>query len=329
MIDDEGYVLGVDGGGSQTRCVIADLSGRILGKGSAGPSNPLTVGVEAASEAITKAIQAAVCGCGNVKGPFRAACLGVAGVDRPYGREAIRREVMPLGIAERLFVISDAAAALAGATGCGVGVVVVAGTGSIAYGANAEGETARAGGWGWMVDDEGSGYDIGRRAMTAALRAYDGRGEQTMLEDKIKAELSLGDLSELVDRIYVAGMKSHEVAALAPVVADAAAEGDEVAVRILREAGLELGCAAEAVIRRLRLRGRFTVAETGGVFQLGEPLCAAFEETVRKAAPECTIGPPRFEPAVGSALLALKELGVGVEEALLRGVEASLRVVGR
>jgi len=329
LIDEEGFVLGVDGGGSRTRCVIADLSGRVLTKGTAGPSNPLTVGVEAAGEAISEAVEAAVRSCGDVIHRFRAACLGVAGVDRPYGREALQREVMSLGLAERLLVVTDAAAALAGATGCSAGVVVVAGTGSIAYGVNAGGETARAGGWGWMVDDEGSGYDIGRRAMAAALRAYDGRGEQTILADKVKAELALGDLRELIDRLYVTGMKSHEVAALAPLVVEAAAQGDEVAVRILREAGVELGRAAGAVIRRLRLQGRFTVAETGGVFQFGETICAAFEETVHKAAPECSIGPSRFEPAVGAVLLALQELGVEVDEPLLSRVENSLRIVGR
>ena len=329
MIDDEGYVLGIDGGGSQTRCVVADLSGRVLTKGTAGPSNPLTVGVEAAGKAIANSVEAAINKCGSVVHRFRVACLGVAGVDRPYSREALRREVMALDIAERLLVVPDAAVALAGATGCGVGVVVISGTGSIAYGVNVEGETARAGGWGWMVDDEGSAYDIGRRAMTTALMAYDGRGEQTTLADKVKAELGLEDLSELIDRLYVSGMKSHEVAALSLVVAEAAAEGDEVAIRILREAGVQLGRAAGAVIRRLRLRGRFTVAETGGVFQLGEPICATFEETVRKVAPDCTIAPARFDPAVGSVLLALRELGVEVDEPLMRRVEASLRVIGR
>ena len=326
MIDDEGYVLGVDGGGSQTRCVVADLSGRLLATGTAGPSNPLTVGVDACGNAISEAVEAVVRRCGVRQ--FRAACLAVAGVERPYGREALQRKAAALGIAEKVLVVPDAVAALAGATGCGVGVVVVAGTGSIAYGVNEEGETSRAGGWGWILGDEGSGYDIGRRAMVAALRAHDGRAEKTMLVDKLKAELGLRDLSELIDRLYVTGMKSHEVAALAPIVAEAAEEGDEVAAHILTEAGEELGRAAVAVIQRLRLRGRFTVALTGGVFQLSEQLRAAFYETVRRAAPECSIKPPRFEPAVGAVLLALQEVGVEVDEALLRRVEARRRDFG-
>ncbi|RLI09109.1 hypothetical protein DRO42_05090, partial [Candidatus Bathyarchaeota archaeon] len=168
-----------------------------------------------------------------------------------------------------------------------------------------------------------------RRALTAALRAHDGRGEQTALVGKIKTKLNLGDLGEVIDLLYATGMRSHEVAALAPLVAEAAEEGDEVAACILREAGTELGRAAVAVIRKLRLQGQFTVAQTGGVFQLGESIRAAFEETVRLEAPECVVAPARFEPAVGAALLALRELGVEVDEPLLRRMEASLRALGR
>jgi len=127
----------------------------------------------------------------------------------------------------------------------------------------------------------------------------------------------------------VTGVKSYEVAALAPVVAEASAGGDDVATCILIEAGVDLGEATAAVIRRLQLRGRFTVAKTGGVFQLGEPIRSTFERTVRKVAPECNISPARFEPAAGAAFLALRELGVAVDEPLLKRTEASLCGFGR
>lgn len=319
--------MGLDGGGSKTRCIIADLSGNLLARSTAGPSNPMTVGFEGAFKAIAEAIEEATSHCGVRK--FRAACIGVAGIDRPSACEEIRGNISALDLTERLLVVPDAAAALAGATGDSFGVVVVAGTGSIAYGVNYDGETARAGGWGWMVGDEGSGYDIGRKALTAALRAYDKRSEETSLVEKLEAELGLGDLGELIDLLYVKGMKSHGVAALAPIVAQASEDGDMVAIRILREAGTELGRAAVAVICRLRLQGRFTVAQTGGVFELGEPIRAAFEETVCQEAPECTIAPARLEPAVGAVLLAMKELGVEVGEAFLRRIEAALCTIGR
>ncbi len=314
------YVLGIDGGGSGTRCVIAHVSGRLLAKGSGGPSNPLTVGAGTAAEAIIEAVDEASRRCGIRQ--FQAACMGIAGTDRTSGREALREKLSDLSVGQ-LSIISDAEAALAGATGCRPGVVVIAGTGSIAYGVNEKGETARAGGWGWMLGDEGSGYDIGRKALTAALRAYDGRNPNTSLIRKLRSTLGLEDMSELIDRIYIGGMDIKEIANLATLVCEAASEGDKTAIKILEEAGKELGIAALSVIHRLKLRGEFNIALTGGVFNLGGPLRTSFEDVVNQRVVGCHIDSPRFEPAVGSALIALQKLGVKVDEGLLGRVEAS------
>lgn len=326
MIDEDGYVLGVDGGGSRTRCLIAHLSGRLLASGTGGPSNPITVGVDAASNAIIEAVDEASKCCGVWR--FRATCMGVAGTDRPSGREALRERLSNLSVG-KLSMVSDAASALAGATGCRPGVVVVAGTGSIAYGVDENGEIARAGGWGWMLGDEGSGYNIGMRALTAALRAHDGRDPYTSLCEKVRTTLGLEDLGELIDRIYLHDMECSDVASLAKLVGEAASDSDRKAIKILEDAGIELGLAASSIIRRLGFEGRFTVALSGGVFNLSEPLRSSFEETVRQVAPECVIATPRFEPAVGSVLLALQDLGVDVDEVLLEHVESSYQALGR
>jgi N-acetylglucosamine kinase-like BadF-type ATPase len=223
----------------------------------------------------------------------------------------------------RLRIVSDAKVALAGATGLRPGVVVISGTGSIAFGLNEEGETTRAGGWGWRLGDEGSGYDIGQKALIASLRDFDGRGPPTSLSEKVKTALGLGDLGELVDRVYNGDMGSREVAALVHLVREAAGEGDEVATSIMEEAGEELGIAASAVIRRLGLGGRFPVALNYGIVNCGGALRASLERTVRRGSPECEFIELRFPPQVGAALLALEELGVEVDERLLGRVEAS------
>lgn len=324
MVEGEGHVLGLDGGGSGTRCVIAEVSGRLLARGIGGPSNPLTAGADNAARAIMEAVEEASRRCGIRH--FAAACMGIAGTDRPSGREAVIIRLKGI-ITDRLSIVSDAVAALYGAMGCGPGVVVIAGTGSIALGMDEGGGLVRAGGWGWRIGDEGSGYDIGRRAMTAVLRAYDGRGPDTRLSQKVMSALSLKDPCELVDRVYGDGMGSAEVAGLATVVADAAHEGDRMAFKILQEAGVELGLAVSSVIRRLGLEGGFDVAPSGGVFNLEEPLRSSFESVVKEAAPECSIIPPRFEPEVGAVLFALQGLGVEVDEALLERVAASRRAL--
>jgi N-acetylglucosamine kinase len=321
---EEHHVLGVDGGGSRTRCVIASLSGHILASGAGGPSNPLTAGVDSAAEAIQTVIGEASRRCGI--NSFVASVMGIAGTERASTIEALASRLILHDLGD-LSIIGDAKIALSGATGCRPGVVVISGTGSIAYGENERGETARAGGWGWRLGDEGSGYQIGNKALIAALRDYDGRGPQTTLTGKIREALNLETLDELVDLTYSKNMGSEEVAALASIVGEAAGEGDNVALRILEGAGVELGIAASVVIRKLGLSGRFTIGLVGGVFNLGPLIRESLERSVRKTAPACVISSPRFPPEVGAALLALRYVGVELGDELLYIMEASFEVL--
>jgi N-acetylglucosamine kinase-like BadF-type ATPase len=257
---------------------------------------------------------------------FLASRLGVAGTDRSRLRQMLLDGMR--GSFGDTAIVSDAASALAGGTGCRPGVVVIAGTGSIAYGENRLGETARAGGWGWRLGDEGSGYTIGLKAIMAALRAHDGRGPETVLKRKIVTHLGLESIDGIIDWVYEPGREPRDVAYLVPLVREAEAEGDAAAALVMAEAGAELGLVANAVIRRLGLEGGFPVSLNGGVFKQPSGYIMAFEEVVRREAPGCELVKPRMPPLLGSGLLALKSLGVTVDEALLQRVENSYRGLG-
>jgi len=320
----KGHVLGVDGGGSATRSVIMSTEGEVLATAKGGPSNPITIGAERALANILEAVDEASARCGVHE--FLASRLGVAGTDR----SRLRQELLD-GMRQSFgdtAIVSDAASALAGGTGCRPGVVVIAGTGSIAYGENRLGETARAGGWGWRLGDEGSGYTIGVKAIIAALRAHDGRGPETVLKQKIVSHLGLGGMEDIIDWVYEPGREPRDVAYLVPLVREAEAEGDEAAALVMAEAGAELGFVANAVIRRLGMSGEFPVSLNGGVFKQPSVYIIAFEEVVRREASECALIKPRMPPLLGSGLLALKSLGVTIDEALLQRVEKSYRGLG-
>ena len=320
----KGHVLGVDGGGSATRSVIISTEGEVLATAKAGPSNPITIGAERALANILEAIDEASARCGVNE--FLASRLGVAGTGRSRLRQELLDGMRPSFGDTAIF--SDAASALAGGTGCRPGVVVIAGTGSIAYGENRLGETARAGGWGWRLGDEGSGYTIGLKAILATLRAQDGRCPETVLKQKIVSHLGLGRLEDIIDWVYEPGREPRDIAYLVPLVREAEAEGDEAAALVMAEAGAELGFVANAVIRRLGLSGEFPVSLNGGVFKQPSGYIIAFEEVVRREASECALIKPRMPPLLGSGLLALKSLGVTIDEALLQRVEKSYRGLG-
>ncbi|TFH16220.1 hypothetical protein E4H04_06980 [Candidatus Bathyarchaeota archaeon] len=318
------HVLGVDGGGTWTRCVIMRLDGAVVGKGQSGPSNPITIGVEQALKNILEAVNEAIHESGVTR--FNACTLGLAGATRSsLGDEVMER--LPIQYGEAVLV-SDAHSALAGATGCKPGVVVIAGTGSIAFGVNDAGAEARAGGWGWRLGDEGSGYTIGKNALMAALRDHDQSGSPTLLKGMIMSYLGFGDVEEFIDWAYDSKREPRHFAILVPLVKDAELRGDKVASRIMADAGAQLGLVARAVIRRLRMVDDFPVACSGGVFKQPNGYNAAFEETVRMVAPECVFIEPLFNPTVGSALLALRSQGVVISDDLLSKVKTSLGVIG-
>ena len=301
------FVAGIDGGGTKTRCLVADGSGRVLGEGLAGPSNYQVVGLPGAvaslSEAVTRALAAAGVGPGALAG----VCAGLAGVGRPEDKAALAGALAFLAPA-RVLVVEDARIALAGALAGGPGTVVIAGTGSIAYGVDGAGQTVRAGGWGWVLGDEGSGFDIGRRALAAALAAQDGTGPATALGQLICAAWELERLDQLVRRVYAdVAAARPEIAGLVPVVVAAAEAGDAVASALLAQAGHDLGALAAAVLRRLDLPPGVppVAAVTGGVLSGVPAVRAAMAGALTLQVPGAALIDPRESPAEGAIRLAL------------------------
>jgi len=308
---DVAYVLGIDGGGTKTVALAADLQGNILGRGTSVASNYQIVGLDRAIAALKEASDRAIADAGITIHKFKVVCLGLAGVGRETDRALLLPAIRKLGLADRVILEHDAAIALAGATACQPGIVVLAGTGAMAFGMNRLGEKRRSGGWGNVLGDEGSAYYIGRRALAAACRAYDGRGPKTALLSKLMEHLSLDDFTDIVKRIYNKEASLQEIASLAPLVSQLAKAGDEVATEILRDAAEELALAASTVIRGLNMEDdEFRIATSGSVFKAGEPLMIPFAESVKSTAPRTEIIPPMFEPAVGAVFLALQEAGV-------------------
>ncbi len=306
------HLAGIDGGGSKTRAVVTDLSFDPIGKAERGPSNPLQIGAEAAAEAVMDALDAACRAAHLHRDTLAAVGIGLAGVRHPRHHRAMQRALEERwGEGPPWLLVPDAEIALMGATAGEPGVVVIAGTGSVACGMNARGETATSGGWGPAFGDEGSGTDIARRALMAAAADFDGRGEPTALTPEICRWFHITNPAELLTIIYSSArpMAPPAIAPLAEIVVRVAEQGDVVAQMILREAGRELGRAAAAVIRRLRMeRDAFPVAYTGGVFRAGSLILTPLRAMIQSIAPRARIVRPLHPPAVGAAILAGRRL---------------------
>jgi N-acetylglucosamine kinase-like BadF-type ATPase len=302
-------ILAFDGGGTRTRCVAADRSGRILGIGHAGPSNV----VQCSPAEVRRSLQAASRGAltGLPASRVRSVAAGLAGVF-PDGRnrEPVVRVLRGLFRRVRVVVTGDAVIALRGAIPEGHGVVAVSGTGSSVFGASLDsGSWARVGGGGAILGDEGSGHRIAVEGLRAAWRACDGRGEPTALGPQLARALGVARFEDAVNVVYGKGMTRDRIAGLSKVVAETASRGDLAAQEILRRAGHELGLAVAVAIRSLAQKGRCAVSWQGSVFDAGPALLDAFSDTLRSACPLAAVRPPVL-PAVGGAfLLGLEQLG--------------------
>lgn len=318
------YILGIDGGGTATKCVIADDKGNLLGQGISEPSNYQVVGVRKAIDAVNRTKKQAVETTGIRKAKFEVVCLGLAGVGRLVDHKVIGEALKKLDLAQKIMLDHDASIALAGATICQPGIVIIAGTGTTAFGMNGEGRTARANGWGYVLGDEGSGYDIGQKALRAALRAYDGRGEATFLTSKLIKYFGLKSLPDIVQRVYRNKLSRKEIAALTPLVVESAKKEDKVAALILKETGEELGTSVVAVIKSLKMEKKeFEVAMAGGVFKAEELILPYFKGRVKGVAPKARFIEPRFEPVIGAIFLGLRKIGVEIDDKVLKRVKDS------
>ncbi|MGE5246341.1 MAG: N-acetylglucosamine kinase [Betaproteobacteria bacterium] len=297
------HVLGLDAGGTKTVCVLADGDGATIDEGRAPGANLQGQDSAGVEQALAAAIAAALGGRRVVPD---AVCAGIAGVDREEDVRAAAAILQRLTASPRILIVNDALVALVSGVGDGPGIVIIAGTGSIVYGRNAANQAARAGGWGHIIGDEGSGYWIGREALAAVVRDVDGRGPATELTRAVSGHFGLADISGLVRIVYDRELPRASVAAIGPIVQDAAAAGDAVATRILERAAAELVAAAQAVASRLEMRGdsfRFVLA--GGVFGVVPWLASELTRRLVEVAPRSDVRRLEVEPAAGAVHLAL------------------------
>jgi N-acetylglucosamine kinase-like BadF-type ATPase len=304
------FVVVVDGGASRTRCAILARDGTQLGYSESGGSNYYGANFDQTSQAVTIAVAAALADARVCAGDAAFLAAGMASV-HPDGEGAA--EVDPvferLGFARRT-VVGDLVIAHAGALGVEPGVLVIAGTGSSCLGIAADRRRVKIGGWGPIYGDEGSGYYIGRMALNAAAKAYDGYGSPTSLVDYISEAMEISDFHESLDCVYRRGFSTGQIAELTEAVVRAAAAGDTVANSILACAAEDLATLAVFVAQKLFSEDSPPLVSFAGSLLVScEAIRTRFAEAVRRAVPNAQVIPPRYPPYIGAFLLACSALG--------------------
>lgn len=307
------FVLGIDGGGTTTACLLADETGRKVASAVAPASNHRKSGLAKTKRAICKGIEmlAKQIGFASEKQlPLAAVCAGLAGVDTDEDTRVLAEMFAEISETPNLQIVNDVEIALAGALENRAGVLVISGTGSIALAATPDGRRVRVGGWDYMLGDEGSGYSIGSRVLRAVAAAHDRRIAATKLTDTVFCALKVKTFDELLSLIYEKEMTPQRIAALAPVADYAAAQGDEASMRLIEESATELVEITEAAARLAGLQDApFPLVAMGGVLLAEGFFARCFQRKVSERITHAQFVQPRRTPVEGAVLLALRTLG--------------------
>ncbi|TVY10181.1 N-acetylglucosamine kinase [Paenibacillus cremeus] len=326
--------IGIDGGGTKTVCILGEPDGTILAMSRGESSSVKSRPWEEVQRVLLTLIQDVLEKTGTPASQLGGVFLGLAGSDRPEDRQRVQdwlRTELPDEVA--ITVHNDAVTALIAGTWGQRGIALISGTGSIAYGFDPATDTfVRVGGWGYLLGDEGSGFDLGRQALLAVMRAYDGRGEATALTSLVLDRWSLERPEQLINTIYGQDNIRTAIADGSKLVVRAAAEGDSVAVGLVEEAVECLEALVRTAATRMGLpltgdplasHGVMTLVLSGGLFNdawfLKQFLATP---TMRTGAFDVQL--LERPPVIGAYLLALQEHGLELTEAMKTRMEASI-----
>ncbi|MBX3738755.1 MAG: ATPase [Candidatus Didemnitutus sp.] len=318
-------LLGIDGGGTHTRALLAAPDGTILGRGRAPGCNYHNVGLDAALRHMAAAAAGA---CAAARCPvedIHTAFIGTAGVKAAEDIAALhdgnrRAGALP---APQVVFANDSENAHAAGLGGRPGVALIAGTGSIALGRDEHGRSFLCGGWGWLVDDGASGCWLGLQALHAVARAVDGRGPATHLREPLLAALGLKDPQTILRRIYTVDLGASDFALLAPLVFAAARQCDAVALEILRRGAERAAELAAGAQRGAALPCDCEVVLLGGVAQSGAPYQPMIEAAIRRHLPAARLVAPVLPAEFGALVRAREIAGAKPDAAFMAQLQAS------
>jgi N-acetylglucosamine kinase-like BadF-type ATPase len=310
-------VLAVDGGASKIDVALVARSGKVLAAARQGARANFNFGHEpplvALDEAIRKAcIRAGLDPDARPVAPTGMFCL--AGADLPLDDRRISRQVESLKSVRKVLLRNDTFAVLRAGTQRGWGVAVVCGSGLNCAGVGPDGRIVRFPSLGELSGDKahGGGW-LGRAALGAAIRARDGRGPRTLLEQTVPEHFHMRRPAAVMEAIYTGALDDRRLLELPPLVFRAAARGDGVSRELIRMLADEVVATASAAIKRLHLTRRtFDVVLGGGVFAGGDGvMMSRVRDGIIALAPEAKLHRLDAPPVVGAALLGLDAVRAG------------------
>ncbi len=311
--------LGVDGGGTKTHFVLVDGDGNIAAAHEGPSSYHIEIEFAGLRRVLSDGVAAVLARVGMDRSTITYAFFGIPAYGE--GSDALGLlDAMPEPLLghRRYRCGNDMVCAWAGSLGGEDGINIVAGTGSIGYGER-RGRSARAGGWGEIIGDEGSAYWIAVQGLNIFSRMSDGRLRKGPLHAVFSAALDLSADLDICAKVMNAHSRDS-IAAMAPLVARAARDGDISATGIFEQAARELAAVVEAVRQALQFEPNEPVplSYSGGVFEAGALILEPLRRHLTQQSTAYQIRPPRLAPSLGAAIYAAKLAGEPLSDAAMQ-----------
>ncbi|TFJ94279.1 BadF/BadG/BcrA/BcrD ATPase family protein [Lentibacillus salicampi] len=315
------YVMGIDGGGTKTKAVIADMSGSIIATSAAGPTNPNTVSKDQLKQTLESLFLSLEVTSDVSLKHVKSLFAGISGAGNETNRNDLKELMEPFMPGNTSIQIeADPVNALYSGTYGSPGVVQISGTGSITYGINRHLKHDRIGGWGYLFGDEGSGYDIGRQAIISALKSVDGRGPETMMLSMIYTHFAVSDAQSLIRKIYAASIPKNAISPIAEIVFEAYQQQDNQANAILQQAAKEMAVSIESLYEKLFEPGeQINVVLCGGVFSEKDVLPAFIRQELTHY-PALNVTVPELSPVGGSIIGAYLIENKAVDNSVINNI---------
>lgn len=318
------YFIGGDLGGTKTHMVIVDESGQVRGFGESGSGNHQTVGYEGMYLSMRESLDQALQMAGVAVRAVAGSGFGIGGYDWPSEGEKMTATIRRLGLETPIKFVNDAVPGLVAGATDGWGVAVVSGTGCNCYGLDkTHTREGRVTGYGTLMGEGAGGTELMFRCMQLVGYAWTKRGPMTALCDAMIKYAGAKNLEDLLEG-YTEG-RFHIGADAAPLVFEAARQGDAVAHELIHWAGCELGEMACAVIRQLEIEDlAFDVVLTGGMFKGGALLIEPLQATIHKLSPKARLVRLSVPPVMGAALIGMEIGGSRITPAIRARMTASI-----
>jgi N-acetylglucosamine kinase-like BadF-type ATPase len=319
------YFLGADVGSTKTHVLIADETGRGLGLGASGPGNHEAVGYAGLSAALEAATRSALQQAALTIDRITGAGFGISGLDFQLEKAAMLDAIGVLGLRAPIEAVNDTLIGLiAGATD-GWGIAVVSGTGCNCWGWDHDRKRqGQVTGSGWMMGEYAGATELVQAAIQRIAYAWTGRGPATQLTAALLRYTGAADEVELLHGLSEDRWPVD--ASTAPLIFEVAAQGDVVAIDLIRWAGRELGELAKTVIRQLNFEAlKFDVVLLGGLFNGGSLLIDPLRDSIVDFAPGARLVRLQTLPVVGAVLLGMEQAQWPVTPEIRSRLQAELQ----